>query len=124
MSPLYNVKKYGAKGDGKNLDTKAIDKAITAANEAGGGTVYFPAGDYLSVTIHLKSNVALFIDQGATIVAATVGKGVQYDLPEKGDNEIYQDYGHSHFQNSLIVGENLHDISIMGPGRIWGKGLI
>jgi polygalacturonase len=123
-APVYNVKKYGAKGDGKNIDTKAIDKAITAANEAGGGTVYFPAGDYLSVTIHLKSNVALFIDQGATIVAATVGEGVQYDLPEKGENEIYQDYGHSHFHNSLIVGENLHDISITGPGRIWGKGLI
>lgn len=59
QAPVYNVKKYGAKGDGKNMDTKAIDKAIDAANAAGGGTVYFPAGDYLSVTTHLKSNVAL-----------------------------------------------------------------
>ncbi|MDQ2721261.1 MAG: glycosyl hydrolase family 28 protein [Bacteroidota bacterium] len=121
---VYNVKKYGAKGDGKNIDTKAIDKAIDAANAAGGGTVFFPGGDYLSVTIHLKSNVALYIDQGATIIAATPGEGVQYDLPEKGVNEIYQDYGHSHFHNSLIVGENLHDISILGPGKIWGKGLV
>ena len=124
QAPVYNVKKYGAKGDGKKLDTKAIDNAITAANEAGGGTVYFPAGDYLSLTIHLKSNVALYIDQGATIVAATPGEGVQYDLPEKGENEIYQDYGHNHFHNSLIVGENLHDIAILGPGKIWGKGLV
>lgn len=124
QEPVYNVKKYGAKGDGKNLDTKAIDEAINAASAAGGGTVYFPAGDYLSVTIHLKSNIALFIDQGATIIAATTGEGVQYDLPEKGDNDLYQDYGHSHFHNSLIVGENLHDISITGPGRIWGKGLV
>lgn len=124
QAPVYNVKKYGAKGDGKNIDTKAIDKAIDAANAAGGGTVYFPAGDYLSVTIHLKSNVALYIDQGATIVAAANDKNIQYDLPEKGENEVYQDYGHSHFHNSLIVGENLHDISITGPGRIWGKGLI
>ncbi|MGY4385747.1 polygalacturonase [Pedobacter sp. UYP24] len=124
QAPVYNVKKYGAKGDGKNIDTKAIDKAIDAANAAGGGTVYFPAGDYLSVTIHLKSNVALYIDQGATIVAATTGEGIQYDLPEKSENETYQDYGHSHFHNSLIVGENLHDISIIGPGRIWGKGLV
>ncbi|TSJ38871.1 glycoside hydrolase family 28 protein [Mucilaginibacter corticis] len=122
--PVYDVRKYGAKGDGKALDTKAIDKAINEAAAAGGGTVYFPAGDYLSVTIHLKSNVGLYIDQGATIVAATPGEGVQYDLPEKGDNEVYQDYGHCHFHNSLIVGENLHDISIMGPGRIWGKGLV
>jgi polygalacturonase len=124
QAPVYNIKKYGAKGDGKNLDTKAINKAIEEANAAGGGTVYFPAGDYLSVTIHLKNNVALYIEQGATIIAATPVEGVQYDVPEKADNDLYQDYGHSHFQNSLIVGENLHDISITGPGRIWGKGLI
>ncbi|MGY3052555.1 polygalacturonase [Pedobacter sp. UYEF25] len=124
QAPVYNVIKYGARGDGKTLDTKAIDKAITAANAAGGGTVYFPAGDYLSVTIHLKSNVGLFLDHGATIVAATTSKTVQYDLPEKSENDTYQDYGHSHFQNSLIIGENLHDISITGPGKIWGKGLI
>jgi polygalacturonase len=124
QTTVYDVKKYGAKGDGKNLDTKAIEKAIDAAAQAGGGTVYFPAGDYLSVTIDLKNNIALYIDQGATIIAATPGEGVQYDIPEKADNDLYQDYGHSHFNNSLIVGVNLHDISIAGPGRIWGKGLI
>lgn len=123
QAPVYNIKKYGAKGDGKALDTKAIDKAITEANAAGGGTVYFPAGDYLSVTIHLKSNVGLYLDHGATIVAATPGDGVQYDFPEKADNDLYQDFGHSYFRNSLLYGENLHDISITGPGRIWGKGL-
>ncbi|TCD05897.1 glycoside hydrolase family 28 protein [Pedobacter frigidisoli] len=121
---FYNVKKYGAKGNGKNLDTKAINLAIETASLAGGGTVYFPAGDYLSVTIHLKSNIALYIDQGATIVAAATTETVKYDLPEKGENEIYQDFGHSHFQNSLIVGIDLQNISITGPGRIWGKGLI
>lgn len=124
QAPIYNVRKYGAKGDGKNLDTKAIDQAITAAHAAGGGTVYFPAGNYLSVTIHLKSNIALYIDQGATIIAAATTEKVKYDLPEKGENETYQDFGHSHFRNSLIVGENLENISITGPGRIWGKGLI
>ena len=124
QAPVYNVKNYGAKGDGTNLDNRAIDKAIDAAAASGGGTVYFPAGNYLSVTIHLKSNVALYIDQGATIIAATTGEGVQYDLPEKGVNETFQDYGHSHFHNSLIVGENLHDIAIIGPGKIWGKGLV
>jgi len=121
---VFNVRDYGAKGDGKSLDTKAIDKAIIAANAAGGGTVYFPAGDYLSVTIHLMSNVGLYLEHGCTILAATTSNTVQYDLPEKGDNEEYQDFGHSHFNNSLIVGVNLHDISITGPGRIWGKGLI
>jgi polygalacturonase len=124
QSAFYNIKNYGAKGDGKTLDTKAIDKAINAASAAGGGTVLFPAGDYLSVTIHLKSNVGLYISHGATIIAATTAEGVQYDLPEKSDNSIYQDYGHSYFHNSLIVGENLHDISITGPGRILGTGLL
>ena len=124
QAPVYNVKKYGAKGDGKHLDTKAIDKAIDAAAASGGGTVWLPAGDYLSVTIHLKSNICLYIDQGATIIAAAASEGAQYDVPEKADNDLYQDYGHSHFNNSLIVGVNLHDISIIGPGRIWGKGLI
>jgi polygalacturonase len=121
---FYDVKNYGAKGDGKRLDTKAIDKAIDAAHQAGGGTVVFPAGDYLSVTIHLQSNVGLYLSHGATIIAATTGEGVQYDLPEKSENSLYQDYGHSYFHNSLIVGEDLHDISITGPGRIWGEGLL
>lgn len=124
QAPVYNVKAYGAHGNGKNLDTKAIDEAINAASAAGGGTVYFPAGEYLSVTIHLKSNIALYLDQGSTIVAAMTGDGTQYDLPEISENDRYQDYGHSHFHNSLIFGEDLHDISITGPGRIWGKGLV
>jgi len=122
QAPVYDVKKYGAAGDGKTIDTKAIEKAIDAASTAGGGTVYFPAGNYLSVTIHLKSNIGLYIDHGATIVAATTSETVKYDSPEKTDNDLYQDYGHSHFNNSLIVGVNLHDISITGPGKISGKG--
>ena len=51
---FYNVKDYGAKGDGKALDSKAINKAIDAAAKNGGGTVYIPAGNYLSGAIHLK----------------------------------------------------------------------
>ena len=67
---LYNVKTFGAKADGRTLDTPAINKAIDAAAAAGGGTVFFPAGNYLSVSIRLKSNITLYLDQGATIVAA------------------------------------------------------
>jgi len=120
----YNVRAFGAKGDGKNIDSEAINKAIETAAAAGGGTIYFPAGDYLSVTIHLKSHIALYFDQGATLIAAKAENGIHYDLPEKNENEIYQDYGHCHFNNSLIVGLGLEDISILGPGRIWGRGLI
>ena len=121
---IYNVKAYGATGDGKNLDSKAINKAIDAATDAGGGQVYLPAGDYLSGSIHLKSNISLYLEQGATIIATDKGPGTVYDQEEQTVNTFYQDYGHSHFHNALIWGENIHDVSILGPGKIWGKGLI
>ena len=120
----FNVRVFGATGDGKTLDTPAINKTIDAAAAAGGGTVFFPAGSYLSVSIRLKSNVALYLDQGATIVAANPGPGIQYDPPEPNPWDQYQDFGHSHWRNSLIWGENLDNIAILGPGKIWGKGLV
>lgn len=63
----YNVLKYGAKNDSSKLATLAIKKAIDAASKAGGGTVYFPAGKYLTGAIHLKSNITIFIDAGAEL---------------------------------------------------------
>jgi polygalacturonase len=122
--PVFNVKTYGARADGKTLDTAAINKTIDAAAAAGGGTVYFPAGNYLSVSIHLKSNIALYLDQGATIVAAETSNTARYDPPEPNEWDKYQDFGHSHWHNSLIWGENLNNVSILGPGMIWGKGLV
>src|SRR2546422_1462838 len=121
---LYNVKTFGAKGDDKTIDTPAINKAIDAAAAAGGGTVFFPAGNYLSFSIHLKSNIALYLDQGATIVAANTSSDSKYDPPEPNEWDKYQDFGHSHWRNSLIWGENLTNVSILGPGMIWGKGLV
>src|SRR4026209_282875 len=121
----FEVRKFGARGDGKALDSPAINKAIDAAAAAGGGTVLFTAGTYRSFSIRLKSNVALYLDQGATILAAGPNDGDgKYDLPEPNEWDQYQDFGHSHWHNSLIWGENLENISILGPGRIWGKGLV
>jgi polygalacturonase len=126
--PMLDVRAHGARGNGTTLDGDAINRAIEAAEANGGGTVYFPSGQYLSYSIRLKSSVALFLDQGAVIVAAEPpadGQGGGYDEPEpRQDWEEYQDYGHNHWHNSLIWGENLHDISIYGPGRIWGRGLV
>lgn len=121
---VYNIRTFGAKGDGKSLDTPAINKAIDTAAAAGGGTVFFPAGNYLSVSIHLKSNIALYLDQGATIIAANTSHEVRYDPPEPNEWDQYQDFGHSHWHNSLIWGENLTNVSILGPGMIWGQGLV
>jgi polygalacturonase len=121
---VYNVRAFGAIGDCKTLDTPAINKAIDSAAAAGGGTVYFPAGDYLSVSIHLKSHIALYLDHGATIIAASPSNNIKYDPPEPNDWDKYQDFGHSHWHNSLIWGENLTNVSILGPGMIWGRGLV
>src|SRR5277367_4835611 len=69
-SSMYDVRSFGAAGDGKTIDSPAINRAIEAAANAGGGTVLFPAGTYNSFSIRLKSNIALHIMQGATILAA------------------------------------------------------
>jgi len=123
-----DVRAFGALGDGKILDTAAINHAIETAANAGGGTVYFPAGQYLCHSIHLKSDVALYLDQGAVIIAADAlpeGQPGGYDDPEPEQAwEAYQDFGHNHWHNSLIWGEGLSNVSILGPGRIWGRGLV
>jgi polygalacturonase len=121
---VFDVKTFGATGDGKTLDTTAINKAIAAASAAGGGTVYFPAGSYLSGSIPMASNIAIFLDQGSKIEASADPKDYDPGEPnEWGDKYEYQDFGHSHWHNSLIWGENLENISIVGPGLIHGKGL-
>ncbi|RZK20022.1 MAG: glycoside hydrolase family 28 protein [Hymenobacter sp.] len=67
----YNVLKYGARNDSTKLSTAAIGKAIDAASKAGGGTVYFPAGKYLTGPIHLKSNITIEIGAGAVLYFST-----------------------------------------------------
>src|ERR1017187_10439346 len=123
---FLSVRAFGAMGNGKTLDTAAINKAIEAASAGGGGTVLFPAGDYLCYSIRLKSNISLYLDQGAAIIGADVptqGAGGGYDMYEPNEWDKYQDFGHSHFRNSLIWGDGLANIAIVGGGRIWGRGL-
>lgn len=124
---FHDVRAFGARGDGKILDSLAINRAIEAAASTGGGTVCFPAGSYLSYSIHLKSHIGLYFAHGATLVAAdppAEGAGGGYDLAESNQPwENYQDFGHNHWHNSLIWGEGLEDVSICGPGLLWGKGL-
>jgi polygalacturonase len=122
-----DVREFGATGDGSTIDTPAINRAIDHAAERGGGTVYFPPGTYASYTIRLKSRVTLWLENGAVILGAPApqdGRG-GYDLAEPMDPAYssFQDFGHSHWRNSLIWGEGLHDVAILGQGLIWGKGL-
>ncbi|HLK48074.1 MAG TPA: glycoside hydrolase family 28 protein [Bryobacteraceae bacterium] len=122
-APVYDVKSYGATGAGKIADTGAINRAITAANAAGGGTVYFPAGTYLSGSVRLKSNVTLYLDSGAVIQASSDPQA--YDEAEPNPSiDKYQDFGHSHWRNSLMWGENVENVAILGQGLINGKGAL
>jgi polygalacturonase len=123
-SNTHDVRMFGAAGDGSTIDTPAINRAIDAAAAAGGGTVRIPAGSYLCYSIRLKSNVAICLDQNAVIIAADTSGSGSYDLAEPNTAwDSYQDYGHNHWHNSLLWGEGLENISIYGPGLIWGRGL-
>ena len=119
----YDIRDYGAVGDGQTLDTDAINAAINAASAAGGGIVKFPAGVYVSGSIRLKSDITLWLQEGCTLEATS--DPTAYDPPEPnvwGDEHEYQDFGHSHWQNSLIWGDGLQNIAIVGRGLIHGKG--
>lgn len=120
----FDVRRFGARGDGERIDSPAINRAIEAASAAGGGTVYFPAGTYASYSVRLKSNIELYLDKGASLLGAAPANGVGYDDPGEGAGNPYQDFGHSHWRASLIWGEELENIGIRGPGVIDGQSLV
>jgi polygalacturonase len=120
---IFNVRSFGAFGDGKHLDSPAINEAIRAASKAGGGTVLIPAGTYLSGSIHLTNNIHLFLGVGAVILGAPQEMNA-YDETELCEGTAYQDGGHTYFHNSLLWGENLTNVVISGPGMINGGGLV
>lgn len=120
---VFNVKDYGAAGDGVTVDSPAINAAIEAAALRGGGSVVLPAGVYLSYSIRLKDNIDLHLERGAVLRAAVATAVQHYDEAEPNES-TYQDFGHSHWRNSLIWGIGLHDVSITGSGLIDGTGAI
>lgn len=117
------MRDYGAVGNGQVLDSPAIDRAIQAATNAGGGVVVVPAGKYLCGTIHLRSHITLQINKGATIIAARPRPIGRYDAPEPNPWANDQDFGHSHWANALITGSGLTDVTVTGGGEIDGWGL-
>jgi hypothetical protein len=118
-SQSFNVRDFGATGNGRDNDTAAINRAIEKCSASSGGDVVFPKGTYLAASIHLQSNVRLMIDKDAVIT----GAGSGYDPPEPNTFEKYQDFGHSHFHNALMWGEKIENLAIVG-GRINGGGII
>ena len=120
----FDVRSFGAKGDGASLDTDAINAAIAFAHAAGGGEVVLPAGRWLSFSIRLLSRVTLRLDEDCVLEAADPARhDGAYDPAEPNPFDLYQDFGHSHWRNSLIWGENVEDVAIVGPGLIDGVGM-
>ena len=119
-----NVKDFGAMGDGYHIDSPAINAAIiSATSEEGEGIVVFPEGIYLCYSIRLQSNVTLRFEEGAVLKAALPNNNEGYDEAESNESH-YQDFGHSHWHNSLIWGEHLHDVILEGKGLIDGTGVL
>ncbi len=113
---VYNVSELGAKGDAETLNTKAIQKAIDVCAESGGGTVFVPAGSFLSGTIYLKSGVTMNLSPGCTLLGSKSLK----DYPAT--VQAFRSYTDNYTDKSLIYGENLNNVAIVGRGAIDGQG--
>lgn len=113
---VFNVKDYGAKGDGKTLDTRAINKAIAACAKAGGGTVIIPSGKFVIGTVLLFSNIDLFLSPGGMLVASA----------NPNDYLLQKDYGFSGSgaggkRLGLLFADKAENVSITGTGAIDGR---
>ncbi|MCG3198263.1 MAG: hypothetical protein GHCLOJNM_02758 [bacterium] len=115
-SATYSIRDYGAKGDGQTSDTAAIQAAIEACANAGGGTVLFPPGRFLSGTIFLRSHVTLEFDTGSTLLGGTRLEDYPLTLC------AFASYTDRYCGRALIWGEGLEDVGIVGRGTIDGQG--
>lgn len=115
--PFWDVRDFGARGDGRTLDTEAIQKAIDACAESGGGVVRLPPGRYLSGTIRLRSQVTLELTAGARLMGTTNLEAYAQPAPPAGAPEAR--WGKWH--RGLIVGENVHNVTLRGPGVVDGN---
>src|ERR1041385_2555071 len=106
---VFDVRKFGAVGDGKTISTTAIQKALDECGRSGGGTVLFRPGTYLSQPLTLRTKTRLSLEKGALLKATD----------ERSDFEIE---GRANSFNPFIGGNDLEDITITGPGTIDGSG--
>ena len=113
---IFNVLDYGAVADGKTLVTEAVQKAVDVCHNLGGGVVYFPDGTYVLSTVFLKSNVRVYIGEGATVLGSL--NFYDYAQQEEINYPIYQDASHTYYHLSMFVGLDCDNISITGGGTI------
>jgi len=139
-SGKLDINKFGVTANGTEDNTDKINEAISYLDQLGGGTLYFGKGVYSVRTVHLKSNVYLYLDKDATLQAlkgndapeTTWFSDKKYrsglsptDIGPYADPENYmtkQDVGHQYFHNAMFFGERLDNVKIIGNGRITGNG--
>lgn len=114
---MYNIRDYGAAGDGTTLDSPAIQKAIDACAKNGGGTVFIPTGKFLCGTMHMRSHIHILLEKGALLLGSKDLNDFD-PFEENPSNNEYQDISHSYFHRSLFHAEHIEDISITGLGEI------
>lgn len=107
---MHNVKDFGAAGNGCSNDRAAIQSAINACSEAGGGTVFFPAGKYLTGTLYLANDIIIYLDAGAIL------------LSSKDPNDFDGDRSGPYFRSHLIIAKGVKNTGILGKGTIQGQG--
>lgn len=117
----YNVRDFGAKGNGKSDSTEAINKAITHCNEQGGGVVVVPEGRYLSGTIHLKSNVELRLEKGAVLMGVEDPKQYTGYVCRREGFEKYKVAYAEYWNHTFILGVGCRNVAITGDGVIDGR---
>lgn len=112
-----SVREHGARGDGKTSDTAAIQRALDAAGD--GGVVLFPAGEYLTGTLHLRDGVTLHLAAGATLLASPDDEDFDHYSPPPYDS--FADRETTDFTFALLQGHGVQRIGIVGAGRIDGN---
>ena len=116
---VYDVRDFGAKGDGLAKDTAAIQAAIDKATAAGGGTVELPAGTYVSGTIWLKNNIDFHLCAGATLLGSPDKE--DYNRPDafaQNSTNAYESNSGAH----LVLCVEQRNVTVRGPGKINGNG--
>ncbi len=114
---VWDVFAFGAKGDGRTMDTRAIQNAVDQCHQAGGGKVYLHSGRFLSGTIYLKDNVALYIEAGAVLLGSNNLDDYPI-IPSK-----YPSYTGEFVTNKMLIyAEDAQNIGVLGRGLIDGRG--